>query len=244
MRKGFTLIELLVVIAIIALLVSILLPSLRRAQQMARDLKCKTNLHGYGQAGNMYTNDNNGAFPNSTDWLFQHGNGNKGLYDPKIQPDGSLWPYLSSQDIHMCPVFERMHSNIRYSYVQNAFVGGDGWSHINDPSLPKRIMIGQVFNRAGTCFFTEENTWKISGLSTASRNDTNLRLFGYPGHFDYPLDCFATYHDPPGGDLNKGSANYVCVDGHVGVITAAQQWNHEGVRLVWPLHYLPDWVKF
>lgn len=58
-RKGFTLIELLVVIAIIALLVSILLPSLKTAQELARRAICSTQLKSMGMGHNMYAHDFN-----------------------------------------------------------------------------------------------------------------------------------------------------------------------------------------
>ncbi len=44
-KKGFTLIELLVVISIIALLLSILMPSLQKAKELARGAVCSSNLH-------------------------------------------------------------------------------------------------------------------------------------------------------------------------------------------------------
>ncbi|MCH8147336.1 MAG: prepilin-type N-terminal cleavage/methylation domain-containing protein [Planctomycetes bacterium] len=62
-EQGFTLIELLVVIAIIALLISILLPSLSRARELSKRLVCMSNIKGIGTSFKIYANDNNESYP-------------------------------------------------------------------------------------------------------------------------------------------------------------------------------------
>ncbi len=76
--KGFTLIELLVVVAIIALLISILLPSLQDAKKQAQAVACMSSLDQVLLGLRMYQDEHNGWLPYSVgkeqnDW------------------DGSLW---------------------------------------------------------------------------------------------------------------------------------------------------------
>jgi prepilin-type N-terminal cleavage/methylation domain-containing protein len=104
-RSAFTLIELLVVIAIIALLMSILMPSLNLARKQARSAGCKMNLHNWSLIWDMYCNDNEGYFPKATTLGWKRGTwivalrekwstNTKLLICPSAtqrRPDGAAW---------------------------------------------------------------------------------------------------------------------------------------------------------
>jgi len=71
--RNFTLVELLVVIAIISILMAMLLPSLKKANDMSKRTVCTSNLKQNGTVFSMYAGDFNGTLPKVieswTPWL-------------------------------------------------------------------------------------------------------------------------------------------------------------------------------
>ena len=84
-KKAFTLIELLVVIAIIALLLSILIPSLAAIKEYASVVNCLSNQKNIALAYIMYTADNHDRFCS--------GNVND---DPAIEPDDNPFDVVNT----------------------------------------------------------------------------------------------------------------------------------------------------
>jgi prepilin-type N-terminal cleavage/methylation domain-containing protein/prepilin-type processing-associated H-X9-DG protein len=140
-RAAFTLIELLVVIAIMAILMALLLPSLRRAREQANGVKCLSNLRQLGMAFILYTNDYKRfprpavASPMDTpeDWFY---------WDQLRAPQrdfGGIVPYLGrpmNPEIFRCPSDECMNHPVLPEYCYSYSVNGNicVWKH--HPTIP------------------------------------------------------------------------------------------------------------
>ena len=133
-KKGFTLIELLVVIAIIALLLSIILPSLRLAKEAGKRIVCLNNEKQLALAWTMYAGENDEKFCSplpgwfgsdkykyswvawntiTDDWPGEPPKWSEDLWHQSITL-GALWPYTETKGVYRCPA-GNPHEQITYS---------------------------------------------------------------------------------------------------------------------------------
>jgi len=119
-REAFTLVELLVVVAIIALLVSILVPSLARAKVLAQRVQCAMNTNGVVKAMALYEADF-GRYPvvplEGGGWGVEIGT-NRGAAPGAARsrnPTSTLWllvrTHFCSDDIFVCPATREAAEN-------------------------------------------------------------------------------------------------------------------------------------
>lgn len=173
----------------------------------------------------MYLDDFEGRFPNPWYWLYSDG----GNFERTAPPDGPLWPYVKDKDINLCTSFKTigktMGKDPRYSYSTNGYLGAGGF--FRDKAVTKE---SEIKHPANIFAFSEENLWTIPGLSSYVLNDNGLYIDPPPG----TRDCFATYHNAPHRNADKGLANLAFVDGHTGTINAKDQEDGGNYRIANP----------
>ena len=121
-RYGFTLIELLVVIAIISLLVSILLPSLNKAKELARLAVCQSNVHNLVTATHVYASDHDKlpSYPSPNPNPLYVGGQQNGTWDNRQAIGGWETPD---------PINGATVNNFQWladTRILNPYAGGDG----------------------------------------------------------------------------------------------------------------------
>lgn len=134
--KAFTLIELLVVIAIIAVLMAILMPSLRAAKDQARRIHCVSNVKTLSLAWFMYKDDNDDnlvpGHTNAGNWVLAPADNSTVEQKKQAIRDGLLFPYVGKNvDVYACPADQRDKDPRQYTFRSYSIAGGangETWS--------------------------------------------------------------------------------------------------------------------
>ncbi|MHB1158021.1 MAG: type II secretion system protein [Phycisphaerales bacterium] len=213
-EHGFTLVELLVVISIIALLIAILLPSLKKARTIALSAVCAANLHQLSVTAMSYASDHSGYLPQVYD-------GNLAI--PVIDRTwfGKLATYvplgaiadLSHRSIYLCPTNPKWWpiNSATSKYVNYGWNYYFGWINTNsyvgtsDPDYLRRPMrISDVAYPASTILIGDHTSVPRSGGE----------------FFDYGLNYYELDYSDPGYkavdvDFHLGGGQFLMTDAHV-----------------------------
>jgi prepilin-type N-terminal cleavage/methylation domain-containing protein/prepilin-type processing-associated H-X9-DG protein len=190
--RAFTLIELLVVIAIIALLIGILLPSLRGARENARRAKCLSNQRQIGLALMMYADAHKEFIPRES------GRSQPPAFVTNFVMFDPPWPYV------LRPFCDSRYSYIKPSIDPNSGVGDLflGMEVYRDPSRPKDLHNIHYVNNGLS--FNAPNQVNV----TYAKRPTKLTRIRFP-HDTLYLTC---YTDDPTHAQGSLLANYGATD--------------------------------
>ena len=226
--RGFTLVELLVVISIIALLISLMLPSLRKAREIAKTTVCLSNMRQMGISLTTYAFENNDYIPAascaSADspeenyWLrVLQGHAKQPLI-AKCPKDKTKRPFL---DWGNPPADRDTWLNYRWSsYAINfCLVPTDYHPHEYNrlnriPKLVSVIYLAEI--RSGD---------------------------GYDAGDHIHADQWETPEAPTKAvawDRHLGKSNYLFTDSHVDTLPWKKTWEFPSINLWWPSH-APGW---
>ena len=240
-QGGFTLIELLVVIAIIALLVSILVPSLSLAKDLARRVICGSNLHHLAIALHTYAMENEGMGPayrtdgsdcpspsssDFNDWTLIFYGGTEDNLLPEIPGRRKLNPYIENLvAVCRCPsdVGGLPSSGNWYDLVSLYELQGTSYWYNSNWYGPGYMAFRSTLG---------ESPWVLYGVPYESFDDQSRQILIAEAALQYTWTSWAgahisnyNWHDPPRNhpaeDVQGGTCYYepecnvAFLDGHV-----------------------------
>ena len=199
----FTLIELMLVMAIIAILASLLLPSLAKARKKSKIALCASNLKQIGTSIFIYADDNEGSLVPQRFKSSDHHGSEKG-YDLLLQ---NLYLTESAKELFKCPA-DDVPPQANWGAIRRTYVATD----------PKNGGGGGALIRTGArkMLFVASDTFLLGELSIYK----NMAGRAQSNQVKKPTNHLGSYESgssaPPIHDLNK--LNYLYIDGHISYV--------------------------
>lgn len=238
--NAFTLVELLVVIGIIAVLISILLPSLAKARAAAVNVACQSNLRQLGIYALQYTIDSGGWLPvtgsATKNDAYAYSEMSPGPWAERlgIPNPSNVWPNYCIAPILRCPsLYPQLQPNpveksgaweAKATYALNMYLGGwkAGWASAGQPSngypyksLRVRQLNSEKYWFCDSSYAVYSNGWRCGGY--INMQDGTMLPFSWMSSNAVP---------PHPGN----SANFLMGDGHVENLSK-KEWSS------WPSGY-------
>lgn len=239
-NAGFTLIELLVVIAIIAILASLLLPSLAKAKEKGKSTSCLNSLRQMAIAQQLYMSDNESRFC----FTFQV----RGNNDFRKAWFNFLQPYQQTTNLLLCPTKTKKFKEVVApypsdqqdkavsNYAMNFSLGGCDWPGIWDAKVWTPKNDGAIRNPSATVQVTDGGTRPVNSkdpdkcVTTASPEKAGCWIVHDPAKDDPCTGCVTSAGDPNWGGphlRHNGRSNISFADSHVEALKA-RAWYYAG----------------